>query len=55
MKPNVCECNPGWSFDETEENCVRGCSRPCLNGVCSGAGTCVCNRGYVADNNDPFK
>lgn len=54
-RPNVCECNAGWSLDSTGVNCVPGCSRPCLNGVCSASDTCSCHRGYVLDPVDPFK
>lgn len=55
VRPNTCECSPGWSVDATLTNCVPGCSRPCLNGVCSAAETCTCHKGYVVDSVDKFK
>lgn len=46
IKPEHCECLPGYRTDSVTSECQAVCSEPCENGNCLSPENCVCKDGY---------
>ncbi|XP_016963931.1 epidermal growth factor-like protein isoform X1 [Drosophila biarmipes] len=51
VRPNQCECFPGYLKRQNSVSCEIECYLRCENGFCANRTTCVCQNGYRYDHN----
>lgn len=46
LAPDNCECDDGYSWDNSTSKCEPICAFGCVNGVCETPGVCKCLKGF---------